>query len=650
MTLGPHFSGALAVCGICGIVDLRASSVSEADLLALRDGIRHRGPDDAGTHIEGGVGLGARRLSILDLSPRGHMPMANDDETLWLTYNGEVYNFAELRRELEARGRRFRSDSDTEVVLRAYEEWGEACVERLAGMFAFALWDRPRRRLFAARDRLGVKPLFFAHEGSRLVFASEIHGLYRFVPPTPDRIDPLALDYVLRSGYPPPDRCFVRGLQKLPPAHTLVFDEHGLRLQRYWRVRFRPQRRLDLEEALDELDERLGRAVARRLRSDVPLGAFLSGGIDSGLVTALAARAVPGPLNTFSVGFTGARPDEDERPLARLVSERYGTQHRELTVATDHRRILTRVLWHVGEPFADVGALPMYEISREAKQFITVALSGDGGDESFAGYGNIRAAALAQRFRQRAPAPVRRLLAGLAGAPGVQDRVAAAGKLARWLERYVERNVAEQLREATSWSDPQRASLYGPEARRRLGDTSARQIVEGVLAAAGPLEDGELHLFADLELLLPGDYLTKVDIASSMASLEVRSPFLDHELVEFAASLPLSQKLLGGRQKGLLRRLAERHLPEAVVQAPKRGFAPSLSRWLRGDWADLVRSLTDDSRWVAAGTFDADVVRRTVAEHLDGRADHGYALWVLLCLEIWWRLFVDRSLAPGDAL
>ena len=638
------------MCGICGIVDLRASSVSETDLLALRDGIRHRGPDDAGSHIEGGVGLATRRLSILDLSPRGHMPMANDDETLWLTYNGEIYNFASLRKELEERGRRFRSDSDTEVVLRAYEEWGPGCVERLAGMFAFALWDRPRRRLFAARDRLGEKPFFFAHEGSRLVFASEIHGLYRFVPPTPDRIDPLALDYVLGFGYPAPDRCFVRGLQKLPPGHTLTFDGRGLRLERYWRVHFRPQRRLDLHDALDELDVQLARAVERRLRSDVPLGTFLSGGIDSGLVTALAARAVPGRLNTFSVGFAGAGPDEDERPLARLVSRRYDTEHRELTVATDHRRILARVLWHIGEPFADVGALPMYEISREARRFITVALSGDGGDESFAGYGNVRAAVLAQRFRRLAPSPVRRLLAGLAGASFVQERVALAGKLARWLERYVERSAAGQLDLATSWSEARRATLYSKEAKRRLGDESARQGVDAVLAAAGPLEDGELHLFADLELLLPGDYLTKVDIASSMASLEVRSPFLDHELVEFAASLPLSQKLLGGRQKGLLRRLAERHLPEPVVRAPKRGFAPHLSSWLRSDWADLVRSLTEDSRWVAAGTFDGDVVRRTVAEHLDGRADHGHALWILVCLEIWWRLFVDRSLSPGDAL
>ncbi|MCZ6782369.1 MAG: asparagine synthase (glutamine-hydrolyzing), partial [Proteobacteria bacterium] len=370
------------MCGICGIVDLSGPGPSEPDLLALRDDLAHRGPDDAGLHREPGVGLGACRLAIQDLSARGHMPMPNEDETLWITYNGEVYNFETLRAQLEERGHRFRSGSDTEVVLHAYQEWGDACPERLSGMFAFAVWDRKRRRIFAARDRLGVKPFFYLQRGAQLVFASEVHALYRFAPPDPENLDPVALDFFLSQGFPPPDRSFVQGLAALPPAHSLVFDEAGLRLSRYWDLRFRPARNLSREDALEELDRVLRDAVERRLRSDVPLGCFLSGGIDSGLVTAMTARASAESVSSFSLGFAGDPRDEDERPLARLVAERYGTRHREIEVRPDHRALLTSALWHVGEPFADVGLLPMVEISRAAREHVVVALSGDGGDES----------------------------------------------------------------------------------------------------------------------------------------------------------------------------------------------------------------------------------------------------------------------------
>lgn len=638
------------MCGICGIVDLGAGQVSEEDLVEMRDQISHRGPDDAGVYLREGVGLAARRLSIIDLSARGHMPMPSEDEKQWITYNGEIYNFLELREELAAKGHHFRSECDTEVVLAAYREWGEDCAEHLAGMFAFAIWDASQRRLFAARDRLGVKPFFFVHQGERLVFCSEIHPLYRFSPPTADRVDPLALDYYLSAGNVPPDRCFVKGLSKLPPAHTMTFDARGLRMKRYWRVRFRPTRRAPLEDTLDALDEHLGKAVVRRLRSDVPLGCFLSGGIDSGLVTALAARGSDTPINTFSVGFSRGHPDDDERPLARLVAERYGTRHHEMVVDTDHRALLPLASWHVGEPFADIGILPMLQISREARKHITVSLSGDGGDESFAGYPNVRSAHIAQRFRRAVPGPVRRLLRFGAGIPAVKSRLHAAEVAERWLGQFVERTPAEQLDPSTTWHREWRHRMYSPESLEALGDADAISVTEAVLRDAGDLLDAEMHLYADLHLRLGAGYLTKVDIASNMASLEVRSPFLDHELVEFAATLPFEQKFLEGRQKGLLRKLAERHLPHELIHQPKRGFAPAVGSWLRGEWSDLVRELVGNSHAAEAGLFRSDVLKNTAEAHIAGREDHPHRLYNYMCLEIWWRLFVDGSLSKGDAL
>jgi asparagine synthase (glutamine-hydrolysing) len=535
------------------------------------------------------------------------------------------------------------------VVLRSYLEWDEACVERIAGMFAFAIWDGRKRRLFAARDRLGVKPLFYAQLGSRIVFASEIHGLYRFVSPSAEGIDPSALDYYLRFGYVPPDRCVVRGLSKLPPAHTLTFDANGLRISRYWRAHFGVKRDRSIEDALSELDERLRAAVTRRLRSDVPLGSFLSGGIDSGLVTALAALGTTEKLRTFSVGFEGATEDEDERPLARLVADKYGTDHTELLVTTDHRTILASVLHHIGEPFADIGALPMYEISKRAREHITVALSGDGGDESFAGYGNIPAAALAQKMRRLIPAPLRSLMGGAAALPGLDRREDVVGKGTRWIRQYLQRSVERQLDLPNSWHDVLRTGLYGDRAPSG-GALTAAEIVQTILDTVDGLEEAEQHLFADLELLLPGDYLTKVDIASNMVSLEVRSPFLDHDLVEFAATLPLSQKLLAGRQKGLLRELAKRYLPREIITAPKRGFAPRVGRWLRDDWSDLVDEFAIRGRLASEGILRDDVLRDVVKEHLSADADHARRIWIVICLDIWWRLFVDGSLRPGDAV
>ncbi len=638
------------MCGIAGIVDYSGRAVDAGLLTRMRERLAHRGPDDAGLHVHGPCGLAARRLKVIDLTDRGRMPLANETGTVRVVHNGEIYNFQDLRAELTSRGHRFRSDTDTEVLVHGWEEWGPDCVDRLSGMFAFAIWDARTEDLFLARDRLGVKPLVYRLDGPRFYFASELPALYEAAAPRREDIDPQALDAYLAFGYVPPDRCLLRSAGRLPPGHTLRLSRKGVRTDRYWRVRFRPMHRLGLSEALDETEARLRAAVRRRLVSDVPLGTFLSGGIDSGLVTALAAQEAGGRLRTFSVGFPGGCAEDDERPLARQVAARYGTEHTELAVGPEGERDLSQILYRFGEPFADLSALAVHAISRAARAHITVALSGDGGDESFGGYANVQAAHLAQHARRWSPALLRRAAARVLGSGALSRRSATARRAASWLGQYVDRSVLDHYDLQNHWHQALRGRLYAPAMRERVAGNAARALVAGLQADTDDLHDAERHLYTDLHLRLPGDYLPKVDIASSLVSMEVRSPFLDPQVVEFAARLPLGVKLRWGRQKYLLRRLAARHLPADLVRAPKRGFGPALETWLRTDWAPLVREYVRDGLARREELFDRAVIERTVDEHLCGRANHRTRLWTLLCLEVWWRLFLDRTLTPGEGL
>ncbi len=629
------------MCGICGIIDRTGKPISEHLLMRLLTSIEHRGPDDAGIYRADGVGLGSRRLAILDLSSRGHMPMPNDDESLWITYNGEIYNYPELRSELEAKGNGFRSDCDTEVVLRAYEAWGDDFVERLHGMFALAIWDEKRRRFFAARDRLGVKPFFYIDDGERFAFCSELAGLHEMDRPSFDRIDPLSLDFFLGFGYLPPDRALVEGVHKLPPGHTLILENGRVRISRYWQVEMRASNTNDLEENLEELDVVLRRAVAKRLRSDVPLGCFLSGGIDSGLVTALAAQASDQPINTFSVGFSDARPEDDERPLARIVAERFGTRHEELEVAPASYDLLPEIMRHMGEPFADIGVLPMYQISKAARQHITVALSGDGGDESFAGYSQITNALTAEKIRSWLPNSVTQAIEKITGLSSLNRTLPRAAQANRFLHQYVNGGVLGQFNASDYWNETWRTKLYTIRQSAARREARAGQLIAAITDLQPELRWPDQILVVDLYFRMGGGYLTKVDIASNMVSLEVRSPFLDHEIVEFAASLPLERKRLHGQQKGLLREYAKRVLPAEIVSQPKRGFAPDLNNWLRGSWSPLVRELAKGSLFVERGLFDAAVIGSMAREHLSGRVDHGQRIWNLICLETWAKEFLS---------
>lgn len=630
------------MCGIAGKRFHDPRRAVEPGVLERMSAIlAHRGPDDAGVHRDGAVGLVARRLAIQDLSAAGHQPMGSPDGRFWITFNGEIYNFLLLREGLERHGVRFRSRSDTEVILALYARHGPACLEQLRGMFAFAIWDRETGTLFAARDRLGKKPLFYHHGPEAFVFASEPKALLQD-PDVPAVPDPVALHHYLTYGYVPAPWSAFRGVRKLPAAHYLVLRDGQLTLGRYWTLRYTPKRREAEGPLTEELLDRLTEAVRLRLISDVPVGAFLSGGLDSSAVVALIRRVTGAPVRTFSIGFD--RPDYDETRYARLVARHLGTEHHEAVVKPDAVSGLQQLVWHYSEPFADASALPSLALCEMARGFVTVALNGDGGDEGFLGYDRYLGTALLGRL-DRLPAAVRRL----------------GGRAAGWLPRGTAKSLAYRLRRlAEAWPlEPSRryaawmtcfgnddkAALYAPGLAAELGAADSLALLEAAVAASDAPGVLERLVHADVQLYLPDDLLVKMDIASMAHSLEVRSPFLDHEVVEFAATLPVRMKLRGWTQKYLLRRAMRGLLPEPVLRRPKMGFGVPIDHWLRHELREMAYDLLLDGRARQRGYFRPEVVRRYLDEHVAGRAHHHARLWALLVLEQWHRVFIDAR--PG---
>ncbi len=630
------------MCGIAGIVDLERRPVDRDVLGRMCARLAHRGPDDQGLYAHGPAGLGQRRLSIIDLSG-GRQPMANEDGTVWVTFNGEIYNFQELRPELEARGHRFATHSDTEVILHAYEEYGTRAVERFRGMFAFAIWDQANGRLLLARDRVGKKPLFYARAGGQLVFASELQGLLEH-PDVRRELDPAALDAYLTYGYVPAPHTIFRGVCKLPPAHvlTLSLADPQPRTERYWRLRYGPKLALDEAEATEGLIEALTEAVRLRLIADVPLGALLSGGIDSGLVVALMSRLSDRPVQTFSIGFD--EREFNELPYARMVAERYGTDHHELVVRPSALEVLPTLVRHYGEPFADSSAVPSYYVARMTRQHVTVALNGDGGDEDFAGYERYLGSLAAERYA-RLPWLVRRGVIEPAAAliPGSLPRRHRLGQAKRFLQVASRAPGPRYLRWMSYLTPEQKGALYAPGFREQLDGHESGGWLLGLFADAGA--DGadllDRLLAVDVGSYLPYDLLVKMDIATMANSLEARSPFLDHKVMEYAARLPSGYKVRGRSLKFLLRRAAEGLLPPEVIRRRKMGFGVPVAQWMR----DELRPLLDDTllseRAARRGYFRPEAVRQLVREHVEGGRDHGYALWGLLWLEMWHREFMD---------
>ncbi len=626
------------MCGIAGF--LSSKSIDETSLrepvVRMCERLAHRGPDMHGFSVDGAVCLGHRRLSIIDLSPEGAQPMANEDGSVQVVVNGEIYNFAELRAELEAKGHRFRSHSDSEVTLHLYEELGPDFLGRLRGMFALALWDGKQRRLILARDPVGKKPLFYHHGQHGLLFASEVQALMgsRLIAAEPD-LD--AIDAYLGLQYVPSPQCAFRGVRKLPPGCWVSCTVgQAPTVARYHRLDFRPRTDLprDRRALAAELRRQLEESVRLRMVADVPLGAFLSGGLDSSLIVALMAGLSSRPVKTFSVGF----PEQDlsELPYAKMVAERYGTEHHEIMVEPDMVSIVPKLVWHYGEPFADASAVPTWYLAEATKRHVTVALSGDGGDEMFGGYNRYRIARLLHRL-MKLPRPLRAVLStGLRNLPfpslqplrntGLRLHQSEAERYEGWIGHFEHR---------------ERLAIYHPDYQARFArDTVSARFDETITGGSAADAVGRL-MELDSETYLPDDILVKVDIASMAHALEVRAPLLDREFMRFSASLPTDLKLRGFSSKVLLREMAKDLVPATVLGRAKRGFGLPIHRWMRGELAAMARDTLLDGTARARGLFAPAAVEALLEAHARGEP-HGHQIWNLMMLEMWFRTFIDR--------
>ena len=622
------------MCGITGFWNLRSGLPADRDTLRAMTGtLAHRGPDDDGLHVAGSLGLGIRRLAVTD-PQGGRQPMPNEDGSVYVVFNGAIYNHVELRQELTGRSHRFRTRCDTEAIVHAWEEWGPRCVEQFNGMFAFAVWDANRRELFLARDRLGIKPLYVWQGKEGVAFGSELKAVLRapWVERTWDRE---ALDDFLTWEYVPSPRSIIEGVQKLPPASTLLFRESHAAThvapQRYWSLQS------GTGPVPDEnmLREQLRKSVRRRLMADVPLGAFLSGGIDSSIIVGLMAREAGPGVRTFSVGFND--PSYNELPYASEVARRNGTSHYEEQLTPDVTDLAGLLADAYDEPFGDVSAFPTWLISSVARRHVTVALSGDGGDELFAGYDHYRAHRWADRIRWLTRTAGWRLVDSIVdGLPPQPQKKGALNKVKRFVHGASQPEDLEHARWLVFQDVAERRALYTPEAHERIAGRDIFEHYRALLAQGS--EQGftglDRQLFADIHGYLPDDILTKVDRASMAVSLEVRVPFLDHEFVELAMRVPATQKLQGSTTKWILRRAFADVLPASVKQRQKEGFSIPMKQWLAGPLEPLMRDLLSRERLNSRGLFQAGEVERLMAEHVAGRRNHAHRLWCLMALEL----------------
>lgn len=624
------------MCGITGIVDIEAERAIDERLLRKMNGsLGHRGPDGDGFHLEPGVGFGHRRLSIIDLEG-GKQPLYNEDETVVVTFNGEIFNFMEVEAELVRRGHRFRTRSDTEVIVHGWEEWGVECLKRFNGMFAFAVWDRRRKTLFIARDRLGVKPLYYAQlADGHLVFGSELKALLVH-PGVQRRIDPRAIEDYFTFSYVPDPKTIYRDVRKLEPGAYLCIRRGDTKAVpvRYWDVPLMGERTPTepSEQWEEELRARLKESVRKRLVSDVPLGAFLSGGIDSSAVVAMMREIGAGNVLTCSIGFK--EPRYDESMYARAVAEAKATDHRAETVEASDYGLLDKLVGIYDEPYADSSAIPTYRVCQLARRHVTVALSGDGGDENFIGYRRYRLFANEERVRSRIPSGVRHAMFGTLGrlypkldwAPRVLRGKTTFQALAR-------DTVGAYLHGVSICTEEMRARLFSTDFKHSLQGYSSSEVFRECVAGKSFSDPLSLVQYLDFKTYLPGDILTKVDRASMAHSLEVRTPFLDYEFVEWVSRLPHTAKLRGGEAKYLLKKSLEPLLPREVLYRAKMGFAVPLDTWFRGSLKEHIIETVRGSRLAQSGIFDARSLAAVADEHVSGRRDHSAVLWSLLMFD-----------------
>jgi len=629
------------MCGIVGIYNYGSGlPVTREALKAMNDLIIHRGPDDEGYFTHENVGLAMRRLSIIDIST-GHQPISNEDDTLDIVFNGEIYNFQELRQGLLARGHKFKTKSDTEVILHLYEEKGEAFPKELRGMFAVAIWDKRKKRLTLARDRMGKKPLYYAVTPSFFAFASELRSLLA-VPGLPRDIDLKAVDSYLTLQYIPSPMSVFKAARKLEPASTLVFEDGELVTQKYWNLPL-GEKKLDgtpVEELKERLRAELAEAVKIRLISEVPLGAFLSGGIDSSVVVALMAKASAEPVKTFSIGFKEA--EFSELGYAKQVAEMYGTKHTEFMVEANMASVLEKLAWHYSEPYADSSALPSYFVSRETRKEVTVALNGDGGDENFGGYIRYQAMKAAGYFTAMPDWAKRAALAAMEPFPEKTAPFNTVWRLRKFLQAVSQRDLAmTYLSTVSFFKTDEKERLLSPAFVNALGrDANYPERYIGKLFNEGQGSLTEKIMYTDLRSYLPECLMTKMDIASMANSLETRSPILDHKVVEFAHLLPDNMKLRGFTgTKWILKEAFKDMLPRKIYKRGKMGFGIPLGPWFRGELKDYWAGACLSQKALDRNYFKREELYRLWDEHQRGARDHGYRLWALLMLELWHRQF-----------
>jgi len=648
------------MCGICGKISLN-KAIDENLIRKMCGVLAHRGPDSEGVMVldsaasrlrsnnilrasetsrEVKIGLGHRRLAIIDLTPAGHQPMSNEDGSIWIVLNGEIYNFIELKEALEKKGHKFKSRTDTEVVLHLYEEKGEECVKDLRGMFSFAIWEQKNERLFIARDRVGKKPLYYYHNNQALIFASEIKAILQDPEVLREVNRPSITDY-LSYGYTPAPQTMFKNIMKLPPAHFMIYEKGNIRIQKYWELDFSKKIKLSEEDYCRRTLELLEECVKIRLISDVPLGAFLSGGVDSSAVVYMMSKLSSTPVKTFSIGF-----DEEkysELKYARIIAERFRTDHHEYVVKPNAIEILPKLVWHYNEPYADSSALPSYYVAKMTRDKVTVALNGDGGDENFAGYERYMAGKFAEFYR-KIPEKVRSIFESslVNKIPESRARNNFSSKFKRFILMAPRECSVRHYNWNSIFRDNEKEDLWSDEFREEIGAKKSFSYLEDIFSRSQTKDIVDSLLYADINSYLPEDLLVKMDIATMANSLEARSPFLDHKFMEFSASIPSHIKLKGMRLKYILKKALSNALPEKILNREKMGFGIPIHQWFRNELKGYSYEILLSDKAIKRGYFKKEAVKKLLDEHVAAKANNGARIWSLLFLELWHREFIDN--------
>ncbi len=627
------------MCGIVGIVYQGSRSVEREILEGMNSAILHRGPDEDGFFLKENVGLAMRRLAIIDLAS-GQQPIFNHDQSKVIVFNGEIYNFQELRADLESRGHQFKTNSDTEAIIHLYDEFGVDCVQHLRGMFAFAIWDEREKSLFLARDRVGKKPILFSHQtNGDLIFGSEFNALLKY-PSVSREVDFSAIDnYLTYLCVPAPQTAF-KQIRKLEPGHWLLWKNGEIKTQRYWQPDFSKKIKVSEEEAIEETTRILRESVKLRMISEVPLGAFLSGGVDSSVVVALMAQESSQPVKTFSIGFE--EEDFSELKYAKTVANHVGAEYNEFIVRPNALEVLPTLVEHYGEPYADSSAIPTYYVSKETRKFVTVALNGDGGDESFAGYERYVAMSLAEKYR-KIPAVLRKGL--IETSVGLLPNPKQFRSRVKSLKRFVESGSLDNVERYLGWmsaiSPGLKNDLVSDQFKSHLNGTKPIDVLKKWFDKTEDLDVIDATMLTDQMTYLPNDLLVKVDIASMANSLEARSPLLDHNIIEFAASLPQNLKVNGKETKYLLKKIAAKLVPKEVIYRRKMGFGVPIGKWLRNEMKDFVKENLLSERFAKRGLFQQNKIADIIQQHNEQKNDFGTQVWTLLMLELWFQRFID---------